>query len=222
MWPTRGLTLRFQPCVLLCITTLQIVSFFTIPAKELSLQMTKRITGATLLHGLTSLFAHMDATHLFGNMVSQLLLGLFVEGLHGHTRFALLYLFTGVGGALTYRTWWSVHYTPREIYLVGASAAIYGLMGSYTAHLLLNFDELQFKMLWAFAVVAVFVNEVLVYILDGPEENIAYAAHAGGFTFGVCLGVLVLRNVRVLRWERALTIGAAVATVGLCVGVLMP
>lgn len=211
MWPTRGLALSYWPVALLSITALQIVVFATTRPEDLGWHMTDPIP----VRALTSVLAHLDGPHLAVNLVSQLALGFFVECLHGHLALVLVYFASGVGGALWYRGWWCRFYAPRRIYLVGCSGAVYGLMASYASHLLVNWAEVRFKAWWAAAVALTLLLDVGLYVADGPEPGVAYAAHVGGGAFGLCAGVLFLRNVRVLRCERGLQVGAAVGMVGM-------
>lgn len=227
MWPTRGLPLRYWPLALLAVTAGQVVAFFTVPTTDAAFDL----VDPKAVQGVTMLFSHLDVPHLVSNMVSQLMLGLFVEGLHGHWRFLVLYVASGLGSAMWYRGWWCAFLRDDEgdvveevstpvRYLAGCSGAVYGLMGAYTSHLLLNWAELHFKRLWFAAVLAVFLLDVGVYVLDGPLPGVAYAAHVGGGVFGACFGVLALRNVRVLAWERrlvALAAGVAIVMGGAAV-----
>ena len=72
---------------------------------------------------ITPLFLHGNALHLLVNVSSLRSLGPQVEATHGHWRYALLYLCSGLAGnALSYRA------SPAPS--VGASSAIFGLVGA--------------------------------------------------------------------------------------------
>lgn len=222
MWPTAGLSLRFYPLALAGVTLVPLLVLLAhVPPVELGYRMLEPAP----LQVVTYMAAHSDVAHLSTNLVSQLALGAFVECLHGHGRFLLVYVGAGVGGALAYRGWWCACEAPRNVYLVGASGAVYGLMGAYAAHLLLNWAELRLRALWLGVVLLTLALDVVAYVAS-PQPGVAYAAHVGGGVTGLCLGVLALRNVAVLRWERALYVAAAAALVGgalavplLCTGV---
>lgn len=73
----------------------------------------------------TSIFLHGSVMHIFFNMFVLWTIGPQVERILGHARFLVLYLVAGLGGAV-------VSYTfsdPRTV-SVGASGAIFGLMGA--------------------------------------------------------------------------------------------
>ena len=153
---------------------------------------------------LTSLLAHADAPHLAGNLASQLALGWKVEGMHGSGRFAVVYAVGGALGAACFRTAWRVTDGETEWVLVGASPAVYALMGAHSAHVALNWTEAPLiRWLLVAAVALTAAVDVSLYFAY-PLPNVAYSSHAGGAAFGALVGVLVLRNVRVLEWERTL------------------
>lgn len=74
---------------------------------------------------LTSCFMHADVMHLVGNMIFLWAFGIVVEGKLGAWKFVPLYLFLGVAhGALMQ----VLSLRAEHGYVLGASAAIYGLM----------------------------------------------------------------------------------------------
>ncbi|NEO87713.1 MAG: rhomboid family intramembrane serine protease [Spirulina sp. SIO3F2] len=78
---------------------------------------------------LNANFLHYGWTHLLTNSLGLYLLGPFVEANLGRWRYLLTYLSTGIGtmGIFTLWTLWENSPTPKQ--LVGASAAIMGLLG---------------------------------------------------------------------------------------------
>jgi membrane associated rhomboid family serine protease len=79
----------------------------------------------------TSMFLHVDIIHLLGNMLYLAVFGALVEQRLGHFRFILLYLVAGVGAVL-FMNWVALsHYhVGAEVFGLGASGAIGGLMGA--------------------------------------------------------------------------------------------
>ena len=200
MWPTRGLPLLHPPAALLLVTALQ-VACYVAGAWGLGLRVPSGPEWPA--QALTALLAHADAPHLAGNLAGQLALGGLVEGLHGSARFAVVYAVGGALGAACFRTAWRVTDGETEWVMVGASPAVYALMGAHAAHVALNWSEAPLRWLLVAAVALTAVVDVSLY-LAYPLPNVAYSSHAGGAAFGTLLGVLVLRNVRLLAWERSL------------------
>lgn len=167
---------------------------------------------------LTSMFLHGGLMHLFGNMWVLWIVGDNVEDKLGKLRYLLLYLAGGFAATLAYTliARWSdpgsaaelvgggEHETSaRNVPLVGASGAIYAVMGIY----LVFFPEARIRLLmWIFVFMDVFLIPAKVFLgltmlLDlfqtiaahGPAVGgVATAAHVGGGVFGI-LAALVLK-----------------------------
>jgi len=83
--------------------------------------------GAGVISAITSMFLHIGYFHLFGNMLFLWVFGRRVEDACGPTRFLLFYLLAGISGDLI-----TALVLPHEnIPSVGASGAIFGVMGAY-------------------------------------------------------------------------------------------
>lgn len=203
-----------RPPVLLALLTLsQLVAFrHTEPTGPLGLHLGD--DRGRWYQPLTSLWLHADRYHLANNMAAQCVLGAFVEARHGHWRFALVYAAAGAGGMLLYRAHWCLVVRPRVVICVGASPAVYGLMGAYSANLALNWREMPLRWLWLAAAAATLAAEAALYALD-PQPHVAYASHVGGALLGVTTGLLVLRNAVYRRHERALYVLGALGTLAL-------
>ena len=94
--------------------------------------------GQNLWTILTSMFLHLSLGHLLANMVSLFFIGTFVERIIGKKRFIWFYLIAGIFAAVFYA---SLSYFfgasilgarvfgPATQFAVGASGAIFGLLG---------------------------------------------------------------------------------------------
>jgi membrane associated rhomboid family serine protease len=142
--------------------------------------------GATWLPGvadgawwqlLSSMFTHEAVMHIGFNMLALYVLGPQLEMLLGRARFLALYLLSGLAGAAL--VYWAA---PQYQITVGASGAIFGLMGALlVASLKLRINPQQ-VLLW------IGINFVLTFTIS----NISWQGHLGGFLGGVlCAGVLV-------------------------------
>src|SRR5947209_19092140 len=79
---------------------------------------------------ITPIFLHANFLHVGLNMLNFFVLGIFLERLVGHLRFLLIYLLTGIISIIA-----SFYFVPQEI-SVGASGAIFGLVGAYSIFVL--------------------------------------------------------------------------------------
>jgi len=77
---------------------------------------------------LTAAFLHANLFHLMFNMGALLIFGSQVETLVGRARFAVIYLMAAVGGSVC-----SMVFQPPISLGVGASGALFGILGAYLA-----------------------------------------------------------------------------------------
>lgn len=129
---------------------------------------------------VTPIFLHANILHLGLNMLNFFILGPIVERIFGHIRFALIYLLTGIASALA-----SFVFAPQEI-SVGASGAIFGLVGAYSIFILAH--RLAFRhggitaLAWLILVIG--LNLALGFVIP----NVDNYAHVGGLLSGCLLG----------------------------------
>jgi len=140
----------------------------------------------------SALLLHADWMHLSGNLVFLLIFGLPAERIMGSVRLLIL---VAMGGAFA-NLMAVLAIGPPERVIIGASGAVSALVGAYLAlfprawlgvvvplGLFLEFIRAPAALLiglWAV------LQVVFVYIDIGPNfGNVAWAAHVGGFGFGV-------------------------------------
>lgn len=141
-------------------------------------------------------FLHGGLTHLLINMVSLWILGSLVEPAIGTARFAILYfssLFAGAFGALLLQP---------DIPVVGASGAIFGLMGA-TVILL---RERGIGLMESGLGFIIGINLVITFL---PFFNISIGGHLGGLAGGLLCAAAMLGIGRSARPPAA--VGNAVA-----------
>lgn len=131
-----------------------------------------RLVTATFLHGgLTHIFFNIYALYIFGQLTERIL---------GTGRFIVLYIVSGAVGYIA-----SLLVAPGQL-AVGASAAIFGLMG-YTLHFRLRRLPLRWSEIDA-AFLQIFVLNALAAVL---VPNIDQWAHLGGLIGGILCGSLL-------------------------------
>lgn len=136
---------------------------------------------------LTYMFAHGGVMHLAGNALMLWFLGTRLEHAWRHEAkspaagsqsFTYFFLWCGLGG-------WLAHVLfVRGGLLIGASAAVYGVMFAYARRWpeteLLLFFTIPVKIKW---LVAAFVAWDLLNGVLFPGGSVAHLAHVGGFAF---------------------------------------
>lgn len=135
----------------------------------------------------TAIFLHAGFQHLLLNGLGLLIFGRLVERIYGHFRFAFIYLVAGLTGSVASLLVNAL--MSREAIGVGASGAIFGIVGALAAYFLARRDVLGDVAKQNLIGLAVIAGINIFYGLRVP--NIDNAAHigglAGGFAFGLVL-----------------------------------
>lgn len=129
---------------------------------------------------LMPIFLHANALHLAINMLNLLMLGVFLERLLGHTRYLLIYLITGIISVLA-----SFYFAPEEISL-GASGAIFGLVGTFSIFIITHRRAFPYGGLFSilFLITIIGINLGVGFVIP----NVDNYAHLGGLLSGCLLG----------------------------------
>jgi rhomboid protease GluP len=141
---------------------------------------------------LTCTFVHVGVFHLLFNMFGLLFAGLYLEPVIGTGRMAIVYLLTGIVASLT-SLWWH----PAAVG-VGASGAIFGVLGTLLALLSTKFFAPVVKKILV-VMVAVFVGVNLIMGLANGVDN---AAHIGGLLSGIIAGYLLYPQLKKAKTEQ--------------------
>lgn len=149
---------------------------------------------------LTSCFLHIGLLHLGINMYALLSVGVVLENMIGRTQYIIAYLVCGLAGSAA-SLWWH-----EATVSAGASGAIFGMFGLFygwatTSHRL-SAEEKKAQL----ASGATFLAFNLFMGLSGRIDN---AAHIGGLTGGVIIGLLVSKWHSGNMWRPVLTGSAA-------------
>ena len=139
---------------------------------------------------ITYQFIHQGFWHLLANMMGLYFLGPETERALGTNRFFALYFLSGVLGGLG----WSL-LSPYGS-CVGASGAIFGVLGAYAAlypnrELILIF--LPFVPIKAWLFVLLLGAYEFMHTLEGPGGHVANAAHLSGGIVGYIFATIVGR-----------------------------
>ena len=124
---------------------------------------------------LSSAFLHGSILHIAFNMYVLFVMGPTLERVLGHARFAVLYLLAALGGAVA-----SYLFSDLNTVSVGASGAIFGLMGAFVvAGRRLRYDITQVLVLLA-------INLAFGFI----QPNVDWRAHLGGLVVGALVAAI--------------------------------
>jgi len=138
----------------------------------------------------TSIFLHDDSSflHIFYNSFGLFMFGIYLERLLTKNQYIVLFLLSGIFGNIAY---FFVNFNPN-IPAVGASGAIYGLIGSL-AVLKPNLIVYIYYMPVPLIFVALFymIQEFLGIFIPSP---IASQAHFAGLLFGMFYGYFIKKR----------------------------
>lgn len=129
---------------------------------------------------VTAMFAHSSVEHLLMNMVSLWWMGTLLERMQGTIRFGLIYFISGIVGNLAFALLGSGA-------AVGASGAIFGLLGAMALMLHSMKDNPLAKSMFAGLMVMLALN-----IVNSFMPGIALEAHLGGLLGGLAVEALIL------------------------------
>lgn len=134
---------------------------------------------------LTSMFAHVAVLHIAMNMLALYTLGPQVEAVLGRARYLAVYLLSGLAGSVAV-------YWLSDSSTLGASGAIFGLIGAYTVLAYKTQGHLRAvsSMLIAGAVISVLGGGIIPGLgLFGV--SISWQGHLGGFIGGLVVTALI-------------------------------
>lgn len=135
---------------------------------------------------LSCMWLHAGVIHLLANMLSLLFIGIRLEQEFGFLRIGILYILAGFGGSLLSSL--SLGPSERPTISVGASGALFGLLGAMLSELLTNWTIYANKC-------AALLTLVLIIALNlafGFLPRVDNSAHIGGFIVGFLLGFILL------------------------------
>lgn len=146
---------------------------------------------------IASMFLHAGWVHLGFNMLFLWIFGNNIEDHLGPVKFVAFYVLSGVAALATH----VFLQVDSAVPLVGASGAVAGVMGAY----LIWFPRAPIRTLLLFFIVEVraiwWLSAWFVFqFFTASDSEVAWAAHVGGFAFGVFVAALI-RQIRPLcRW----------------------
>jgi rhomboid protease GluP len=154
------------------------------------------VAGGEVWLLLSSMFLHSGFIHLALNMLSLYFLGSFVEQAFGRSRFLALYLCSGLAGGIAY-----LYFGAFDEPAVGASGAIFGLLGGVLGYSLRNGTFSWQNPLIRQLLILTALN--LYFGFSVP--NISNTAHIGGLVGGAAFGWLSAPTVYSGKKLRAAT-----------------
>ncbi len=132
---------------------------------------------------ITGAFLHANIEHILFNMVTLAIVGPPVEAEVGRVRFVAVYMLSALGGSVG-----SYLLSRPDVLGIGASGAIFGVMGAY--FVLARMRRWETRTILALIAINLFIGFT--------SPNIDWRAHLGGIAVGAitCLGLMVVPGRR--------------------------
>ncbi|XP_011313673.1 rhomboid-related protein 2-like [Fopius arisanus] len=149
---------------------------------------------------VTYMFVHAGVIHLVSNLVVQILWGIPLEMVHKWWRVLTVYLAGVLAGSIGFSV------ANPKLFLAGASGGVYALMTAHIATIIMNWQQMKFAVLQLcvfgfITILDVGLNFYNRYVLN-KQDGVGYDAHLAGAAAGLLVGINVLRNLKVKKWEK--------------------
>ncbi len=141
---------------------------------------------------ITPMFLHSDIYHLLFNCIALISLGPDIEIFFGKTKFLIIYFFSGFMGTIASLVF-------NDVVCVGASGAIFGLVGANLFLMFLN--PAVYKKIYGSNILILLAINLVYGFLNSHIDN---SAHLGGMIGGHLIAWTIgIKNVT-LEWKKRL------------------
>lgn len=171
-----------------------------------TVNLVQGVSGGATWQVVTSMFTHVEVTHIAFNMLALYFLGPQLELILGRARFLALYLLSGLAGSAA--VMWLADPHSQTL---GASGAIFGLMGGLLVVALKVGSNVQSILFW------IVLNVAFTFYGAG---SISWQGHLGGLVGGALLSGIIIyapkQNRAAFQWT-----GIALFSVACIVAILV-
>jgi membrane associated rhomboid family serine protease len=156
-----------------------------------SIELVRGVADGAWWQLVTSQFTHVEVWHIGFNMLALYFLGPMLENVLGRWRFLALYLVSGTVGSATVML-----FAATNGQTLGASGAIFGLMGALAVVALKVRGQVQSVLIW------IALNLVFTFTVSG----ISWQGHIGGLVGGAVIGAAMVYAPRgprrsIVQWS---------------------
>jgi membrane associated rhomboid family serine protease len=188
---------------LILINVIAFITFSLLISKNILLLDFVAIKPSNIFQGkylwtlLTCMFMHAGFFHLLVNMLSLVFVGSFLEKIIGRKRYFLFYILSGIFAGLFFVLMSLIFAGDFEAYAVGASGALFGLIGLLTLltpnlRVYMMFIPIPIKMKYAAPGMLI----VLWLISFTESVSIGNTAHLGGLIAGLIYGIYLRKKYK--------------------------
>ena len=132
---------------------------------------------------------HANLVHLISNLFSQIILGFFFEDLIGTIKLGILYLLTNICGGF-------FSCVMNKASGVGASVAIFGILGGYFGFTVINWETVKNNMNYMINLIFLILIVLANASMGIGSDVIDNYGHLGGFIFGFLFIFVIIEPKR--------------------------
>lgn len=183
--------------VVLFIVFSALIKFNLISLDFIAIKPSNILQGKYLWTFLTSMFMHAGFFHLFVNMLSLFFVGSLIEKIIGRKRYLGFYILSGIFAGLFFVVMSLVFSSDFQAYAVGASGALFGLIGllmllTPNLPVYVMFIPIPIKMKYAAPGML-----ILLWIISlAGNVSIGNTAHLGGLIAGLIYGIFLINKYK--------------------------
>ncbi len=139
------------------------------------------IRNGELYRLLSGAFIHIDMMHLFCNCYSLYVVGSQIENFYGKKKFSIIYIFSALCGSL-------LSIAMHDTYSIGASGAIFGLLGAY-AYFGYHYRVYFGSVILGRVIPVIITNLAIGFMIKGVDNFAHIGGLIGGFLISKALGI---------------------------------
>lgn len=133
----------------------------------------------------TSMFSHADESHILFNMLVLFMCGRKLEAYIGKIKYLVVYMISGIGSSILLGL-------VSTVQCVGASGAIFGILGCFLVLSYFNRDILKYTFKYDLLPTIGF-SLLQTFLIP----NISIPAHVGGLCIGIIMYFILCRKVKI-------------------------
>ena len=136
---------------------------------------------------LLSVYSHAGFGHLLSNAITLVIFGFLVESVTTKKHFHTFFILTGMIAGIAEVSFW-ILFNGTAIQVLGASGAIFALMGYVLTGNDLSKSVFEYLELSKTKIIAIFIITALIITLTTGGAGVALVAHATGLIIGLISG----------------------------------
>lgn len=152
---------------------------------------------------IVAMFLHTNFMHIFGNLITTLVIVSRVEYTYQPIWTIIIYILSGIAGNILAVVTTGYPYATVN---VGASTALYGMIGLLIGYVIINWRGMNFMpiamRLKLLVMLLLIIAMAIIFTLG--QKNISYMGHLGGFLGGLWLSgippsIIVEKQEKIIR-----------------------